>query len=369
MAKDTITRFRWLLSYQKECQWLEEMALNGWFFEKAKGGIFYRFRKGEPAHMLYEVDRFNLPKKPTLEEIRHKEMFMDMATELGWTEVTHDKSMTYYFSKEYEEGGINELYNEEETRNYRAKKFSSFLRQQANSLISLILLVTAVDVWIKLKMVLIEGLEALLDWYDWFVLIYVCCACVHALFLRKTAEHTERELSMTRAEWKASIDPAQHKVKRKLIFTMRGLSKMLKKEEEQGWILESVTPTRYFFQRKSGEKQIYTMDTKWLTEQRKKKQQTGKTAEDKDWRGLNNDWQLQSVKEAEENGWQYVCALENRMIIYRGNAGEAKRLNDEKYDYSLRSTSIIGAYGMYLLCCGLVGGIIGFCLGLCGVLK
>lgn len=83
MAKDTITRFRWLLSYQKECQWLEEMALNGWFFEQVKGGIFYRFRKGEPAHMLYEVDRFNLPKKPTLEEIRHKEMFMDMATELG----------------------------------------------------------------------------------------------------------------------------------------------------------------------------------------------------------------------------------------------------------------------------------------------
>ncbi len=367
MAKGKLTKFRWLSSYQKECSWLEEMALNGWFLENMTMGIFYTFRKDEPKRMLYEIDRFHLPKNPSLEEIRHKEIFMDMANELGWKEVTHDESMTYYFSKEYEEDGINELYNEEESRIYRAKKFSGYIKGQANSLLYILLFVSVVDILIKLETVCMGTVVIPMVWYDWFTLIYAVLTIAFCLYSRNLADRQEKELTMTRSEWADSVDRRRHKVKRKLIFTVRGLNKMLKREAKEGWVLKSVTATKYFFDKSEGTEQIYTMDTKWLTNQRRKVCGEDKISDKKDWTGICTDWQLQSVKDAEERGWQYVCALENRTIIYRGAADEVLPLNDAKYNYSLRFISIIGAYGAYLLCCALLGGIIGLCLALLGV--
>ncbi|MBQ7954381.1 MAG: DUF2812 domain-containing protein [Lachnospiraceae bacterium] len=364
MAKDKMTKVRWLYSYQKECRWLEEMAMKGWFLENITIGIIYKFRKDEPKRMMYEIDRFNLPKKPTLEEIQHKEIFMEMAQELGWQEVTHDESLTYYFCKEYEEGGINELYNEEESRRYRAQKFGSFLKKQAKAMTFWAMIITIIDVLIRLESLAIREMADKLVWYDWFTLIYVIICCATALFSWKLGEKTEKELSMTRAEWEASVDTALHKTVRKLVLTTRGLSKLLKKEEEKGWILKSVTPTKYFFEKREGGQQVYTMDTKWLTNQRLKKSGASKIDDSKDWQGLSNDWQIQSVKDAQEKGWQFVCALENRTIIYRGDADVVEALNDAKYDYSMRSTSIIGEYGMFLILCGLIGGVIGFFVGL-----
>ena len=82
MEKTTKKKLKLFASLQKERLWLEAMARDGWFLENITLGIFYTFQKGEPKNMMYEADRFNLPKKPTLEEIRHKEFFMDMADEL-----------------------------------------------------------------------------------------------------------------------------------------------------------------------------------------------------------------------------------------------------------------------------------------------
>ena len=41
----------------------------------------------------YEIDRFNLPKHPSLKDIRHKEIFLDMAREMGWQVVAHDEDV------------------------------------------------------------------------------------------------------------------------------------------------------------------------------------------------------------------------------------------------------------------------------------
>ena len=127
IGREKKRKIKIMVSYQKERGWLEEMALQGWFLENISLGIVYTFVKGEPKRMLYDIDRFSLPKKPTLEEIRHKEMFLEMAQELGWREVTHGEDMTYYFAREYEEGGVNELHNDPESRRFLAAKFRRFL--------------------------------------------------------------------------------------------------------------------------------------------------------------------------------------------------------------------------------------------------
>lgn len=368
MAKDTCKKMKWFFSYQQEGKWLEDMAGQGWFLEDITMGVIYSFRKGEPKRMLYEIDRFNLPKQPALEEIRHKEIFLEMAEALGWQQVTHDEEMTYYFCKEYAEGEINELYNDEESRIYRAKKFGNFIRSSAKRLAFWAFIVSLTDFIIKLTCWKLPELGSHLVWYDWFTVIFAAYTCGLAVWSWNYADRNERELLMTRQEWAESVNPEKHKTVRKIVLTVRGLNRLLQKEETEGWILQSVTPTGYFFIKSTGGQQIYTMDTDWLTNRRRKAAGAAKIGDGRDWHALNNDWQLQSVKEAEEKGWTFVCALENRTIIYRGDAGHTEPLNDERYDHSLRFTSLIGKYGVMLLLCGTVGAVIGFCVAWFGFL-
>lgn len=356
-----IKRCKAFLSFQKERKWLEEMALQGWFLENISMGMIYTFRRGEPKHLLYGIDWFCLPKKPDLEEIRHKEIFMEMARELGWQEVTHDEDMTYYFSKEYEEGGINELHNDRESRGYRAAKFRRYAHNHAKKLVVQIFVVLLVDLAIK-SLLGLWGKPSLI-WYEWFALIYAVVCSAAALGYWKLGFRTEKELSMTGQEWEESRDPAFHKTMWKLILTNRGLNRFLGKQAGQGWVLTAVTPLRYFFVKDQSKNQIYTMDSKSLVNKRLKAQSRKQIGDGKDWSGINSDWELQSVRDAQEKGWIFVCALENRAVIYRGEAGQAEPLNDPRYDNSLRWVSLIGEYGFYMLLSAIAGGIVGFIIG------
>lgn len=368
MSSERLRKCRVIFSYQKERRWLEEMALQGWFLDNIFLGMFYTFARGEPRRMLYDIDRFSLPKKPVLEEIRHKEMFLELSQELGWKEVTHSEDMTYYFAKEYEEGGVNELHNDPESRRYLAEKFRRYYNNVAMRQVFWSAFLVCVDLLIRL-LSLMEPLSLMedplsLEWFDWFALCYVLFGSLMALWCRRQGDRAGKELSVSRRDWEESVDPATHRTVRKLIWTNRGLNRFLRKQEEQGWILTSVTPTRYFFEKSQGKSQVYTMDCKSLTNRRRKEGKQKKFEDGKDWLGINNDWELQSVRDAEEKGWSFVCALENRAIIYRGDAGVVQPLNDVKYDNSLRWISLIGEYSFWVLCSGFIGGVIGFVLAM-----
>lgn len=356
---ETKKRFRIMAGYQKERMWLEEMALQGWFLTDISLGMIYTFKKNEPKHMLYDIDRFSLPKKPTLEEIRRKEMFLEMAEELGWKEVTHSEGMTYYFAKEYEEGGVNELHNDPESRRFLAEKYLSSFSYHAKQQVFWAAVIVVINILEKLLQIWVKE-DFYLGWFDWFTLFYVAICNFFAVYLWKMGIRTEKELSMSRQEWENSVNPETHKIVRKLIWTNRGLNKFLRMQEEQGWLLVSVTPTKYFFEKSQGGNWIYTMDSKSLTNKRRKAANREKFEDGKDWTGINNDWEIASVQDAEEKGWTFVCALENRAVIYRGETSVVQPLNDAKYDNSLRWISLIGEYGFYLLCCGFLGGIVGF---------
>lgn len=357
MSEQKMKKVRWFFSFLKERIWLEDMAEKGFFLKNITMGIYYTFEKGEPKHMLYEIERFNLSKKPTLQEIQHKEFFMDMAEELGWKEVTHDESMTYYFAKEYVEGEINEICNDEASREYKAEKFKTYYYGKAKEMVFWMFLLIAICLAVRLLGIALQ--TSLFLWYDWFVLVYGIIGMGSVLFMWKLGDLCKKELAVTRQEWEEQNDPQRHKTVRKLIWTIRGLNRFLKKEAEGGWVLTGVTLTRYFFEKSIEGAQVYTLDSRWLTNKRQAGQKEKGFKDPKDWEGMNNDWQIQSVKDAKEKGWSFVCALESRAVIYRGEAGTTQALNDPKYDNSLRGISLIGEYGLLLLISGLIGGIIG----------
>ena len=143
-------KFKIFLTFHQEREWLEDMALQGYMLEDVKFGMFFYFRKDTPRHMLYEIDRFDLKRNPTLVEMMEKKNFIDMATEGGWREVTHDESLNYYFTKEYEENGFNDLYNNEESMQMRADKFRNFYLSQAKIMVKMIAFVAAVGLILDL---------------------------------------------------------------------------------------------------------------------------------------------------------------------------------------------------------------------------
>ena len=63
-----IKKIKCFQSLIKEKLWLEEMALSGWFLTDVHMGCIYDFEHGEPRRMMYEIDRFNLPKHPSLKD-------------------------------------------------------------------------------------------------------------------------------------------------------------------------------------------------------------------------------------------------------------------------------------------------------------
>lgn len=366
MSADSIKKVKFYFSHYKELMWLEDMAKQGYFLENITLGVIYKFYKSEPKRMLYEIDRFDLSKNPTLEEIQHKETFMDMAQEMGWKEVTHDESMIYYFTKEYVEGDINELYNDEESRRYRADKFRRFFENQALSLIK----------WIMF-MAIMAGLYACIPLDEFnnvkkymigFEIFYTIFCTVEVSVLLKVGRNEEKELCMTKSQWLENNDTNTHKTVKKLILTNKSLTKFIEREQKNGWILQSVTACSYTFRKSNISNRVYTLDSKWLVNQRlKEKKMDKRYADSKDWIGINNDWQMQSVKDAEAKNWQFVCALQNNGIIYSGEAEKVEPLNDVKYNSRLRLAPILGEFGVVLVICGLIGGVIGFFMGYFGI--
>ena len=75
--KARLKKFKFFLTFHKEREWLENMALQGYMLEDVKLGMFYCFRKDEPKRMLYEVDRFDLKRNPNLEEMMEKVLYRD----------------------------------------------------------------------------------------------------------------------------------------------------------------------------------------------------------------------------------------------------------------------------------------------------
>lgn len=360
--KRILKKFKWFSSYTKELNWLEEMALKGWKLYDIRFGAYFYFKSCEPARLLYELDRFNLPKNPALKEIRHKEIFIGVAEDMGWSVITHDENQNYYFCKVYVEGEINELYNDEEFRKDRAKRYREFFREKAESLVKILYFFSIVFLALGLVDIIIG--EGFPQWMGIFFMVYTLVALGLYFFMINRGEKYYLEFMRMKEGNVEGCHQEARKVVRKLILTNIRLKKYLSEMARKGWRLEYMTATRYFFISEDSTGYQYTMDSKYLTNKRRKALGRDNLKDTKDWIGMNNDWQIQSLKDAESKGWIFICALENRLVIYRSRPGiTAQPLNDLKYDKRPRLISIIGEYTVYLILCGLIGGLAGGIIG------
>ena len=225
-----IKKTRFFCSLRKELHWLEEMAQQGYFLTDMTMGMVYTFEQHAPERIVYEIDRFDLPKSPTLKEIREKEQFVLLAVEMGWQEVTHTEDMTYYFCKPYEEDGVNEMYEDEEMRRLHAAKFREYYRGMSQHLNYTTL--TWAAILLILSVITAEWTVA------WLCSFFCLCTVAVSAWTYSISEQYYREFCLSRQEWECIYENADHikKVHRLFLFT-RSLEKFLHRQSIQGWHL------------------------------------------------------------------------------------------------------------------------------------
>lgn len=253
-----IKKCKIIFSLMKEKVWLEEMAQKGYLFENIEMGIIYTFRIGEPKKMIYEIDRFDLPKNPSLNEIQEKELFMSLAEEMGWQQITHDEDMNYYFSKEYVEDDINELYTDEEMRRIHAQKYRDRYENMGSTsnTVGLVLSLLLIAEYL-----LLSQSVALL----WIVLFTVIFFGFWGYVIKWAGQMYYNELRMEAAEWKRLHMQNSNVHKHFGIFLRtKSLERYLNKQSRLGYHIVKMTDTLYFFEKGDSTDYKYCVDTKLL---------------------------------------------------------------------------------------------------------
>ncbi|MCD2492302.1 DUF2812 domain-containing protein [Lacrimispora sp. NSJ-141] len=356
---DTKKVFKWYISLMKERLWLEEQSKKGWLLRDVTMGVFYTFDKSGPVHMVYDVERFDLSKNPTKREIEEKTDLMDMAVEMGWKTVCHDEGQNYYLAKPYAEGEINELYDSPEDRARRAERYRSFFMTKVQLFIWIDILILLLGICFYYS----PGTEEV-AWFSAFSMIYVAVCLILCIIFLRWGNLYAKELRLSLDEWTALYGRNDMMAVRKVVLTIGGLERFLEKKAQEGYHVKDMRIFRYFFSKGEPGQYSYMMDTRYLTNKRRKKAGAGVFKDEKDWEGCNNDWQVQSLREAEAAGWEFVGAVESRNILYRAEAGSgAVPLNDERYKKGIRITSAFGGMAVFVVVCGLVGAVIGGIVG------
>lgn len=89
----TLTRFRFFTVWQadQEVRWLEQMAREGWHL--TRGGILFKFRKGPPSMVRYQLDY------RTETGVQLKE-YLDLCRDAGWEHVSRFANWHYFRTAE-----------------------------------------------------------------------------------------------------------------------------------------------------------------------------------------------------------------------------------------------------------------------------
>lgn len=348
---ETMKKFKCFVSLVEEKLWLEEMALDGWFLKDITMGMWYTFEQGEPKRMLYEIDRFDLPKEPTLKEIRHKEQFLELAEETGWKIATHDEDLNYYFCKEYVQEESNVLYTDEESVVERAMRYKRHYDDSAFSLVKWSLAVTVMGLFVELVTRIVGDRT---NFYLFCMIYVVFCASVTCGMQWMGNKLFREMMNFGQETWNV---PKKKKVT-KFIFSSNKLNEYLADMARNGWHIEKMGIIRYTFSLGEPKEYQFYLDSKGLLNKRRKKQGEEKITDRKDINNLNNDWQVESAKEAEKRGYSFVCAMSNNGVLYKKEASSENEASE-----SMNGTPPLVLLLYIIGIWAIIGGVVGFICG------
>lgn len=352
-------KFKLFFLFSKERQWLEDMALKGYILENISGGVYYHFRKEKPQHLVYEIDRFCLEKHPSRADIMEKEEFLQIAKDTGWREVTHDESLNYYFVREYDDDGFNELYIDDESRLRKVNKLRNFYDHQLNVIQKLS---AFVSVLLLLFLIFMPEERS-------FTNLCCCYIACNTIFLSLSKSYLPKfyaDCGMSRDEIEQQKKEKKEQLRvHKIIFTSKGFIKFLNKQAANGLELISMTNFTYTFRKTQATSLGYAIDTKSMVNARRKSEGMDKIKDSKDLLMISQDWLSSSLAYAESHGLTYLCARESDFALYKseqkGQIPEDMKKNKNLFISKSANVSI------FILVCAIIGFVAGFTIAYLGL--
>ncbi len=111
-------RFYTLTDYEKEEQWLREMANQGWLL-KDVNLIVYTFIKTEPKDIVYKLDFQNSDESPDAE-------YLQMLEDYGWTYLFALNHYRYLYKEATGIEGEDEIYTDNESKYEMLKRIIKY---------------------------------------------------------------------------------------------------------------------------------------------------------------------------------------------------------------------------------------------------
>ena len=351
-------KFKLFWSFYKERDWLEEMARQGFLLTNITLGTIYHFEPCEPCEKVYEIERFAITAHPTVAELTARTQALDITSQFGWKQITHDEDMNYYFVKDKADDETDEFYDDAETRRARAERYRKhYAGDQALSLLAGLVLVSFL--YIFLVLFIAEDTDA----RHAFMTIYLFFATFESYLIYqmiRMGNMLYREFSMSRKEWEL------HKKynEKKRFNKVQQLRSYLQEKSESGLALKGYE-NGYFLFEEDDQRYNYFIDTKRCMKKRLKKDGITFTDETKDWSAQSLKWYEMSIANAAKYDLKPVAVLDKTILIYKRPYSESK-LPWENGNENLYFSGPVTAALLILLACFIIGFILGFFGGIAG---
>ena len=321
------------LSFAKERDWLESMARQGWLLTNITLGVWYTFKEIEPCEKVFEIERFAVSKKPTIEEITSRKNALDIASQFGWDLVTHDESMNYYFVKDKAGDETDEFYNDEETRRERAERYrKSYSIEQPLLLLMMELFLTVLygGLYFLLGP---ENNSYLLVVYLFATAIELLCMCGNMIM----GQQIYRDLCMSREEWNL-CQKYKEKLRFKRVIDMRSY---FSGKNKAGLSVKDYEDKWFLYEEDSRDYEYFVDTIKCL--RKRLKNEGNKLKLD-----FGLLWYEASVSNAEKFGLKPIAVINRTMLLYKRPASDepAPWDNDnEKLDFSSPALTVAIIFG------------------------
>ncbi len=346
-----MTKVKFFLSLLKERDWLEEMARQGWLLTNITLGVIYHFTETEPCEKVYEVDRFAITAHPAVSDLTAKARALDITSQFGWKQVTHDENMNYYFVKDKAGDETDEFYDTPELRMERAQRYrQNYSVEEPFHLISGFLGLTIFYIFLFYVLADTPSTQRSMMW------LYVILAVFELLIIygsMKCGQLYYTEFNMSRNEWEQY---KKHREK-KHFNKVQQLRSYLQEKSEFGLSLKTYDNNHFIFEEDS-ERYDYFVDTKKSLKKRLKEAGQTFTEENKDLQVQSLKWYETSIANAAQYDLTPVAVVNKNILIYKRPHSE-ECLPWENGNENIRFIAPPLVAALYLLSCFALGFVIG----------
>lgn len=345
-------KIKFFISLLKERDWLEEMAAQGWLLTNLTFGVLYHFKQVEPCEKVFEIERFAITSHSTATDLTARTRAFDIASQFGWTQITHDEDMNYYFVKDKAGDETDEFYDDAESRRERAERYRKhYSMEQPRNLLSELLIISFIYILLFLVLGNDNPTQRIMMWF------YVIAATIQIVLIycsMALGQQIHTEFCMSRKEWE------QHKKhnEKKRFKKVQQLRSYLQEKSEFGLSLKGYENGCYMFEEDS-QRYNYFIDTKSCLKKRLKESGIEFADEKKDLGTQSLKWYEMSIANAAQYDLKPVAVIDKIVLIYKRPYSD-KPLPWENGNVNINYSTPARAAVILLVCSGIIGFVIGF---------